>query len=316
MRAAIASRLRFFTQKEDAHGMALCRIGVGLTLGLHALHLYTSGTAQFALSHASWGGLGAHHGALRVLGGATPENVQGLLLILALSGFLVAVGLVTRGSIFAAWTLLQMLSALNPVAQGDYDRVLTQSLFVLFWSGCERAWSLDRVLDRKLRGQGTETYRWPRVWMMIHLALLYLGTALAKVSLSWLPWGDADALWNLLHHPLWTRGDHFQAPLFLFECTRWLTVAVWCWEFSWIIWFALVWWPFDRDAVTAPPLERRRRLRTGMVGMYLGFGLAFHLCTELVLEVGPFSFAILALYFCALPPTTWRALVARGRARA
>lgn len=312
MNTRIATFLDFFERKEGATSVALCRIGIGLTLCLHALRLLTSGTAQLTLTHVSEGGLGIYHGALRAVGGATPQHVNMLVLALAISGAVVALGLMTRASLFASWTLLQMVSALNPDAQGDYDRLLSQSLFLLIWSGCEKALSLDKLLIPKLKTGEQTVAVWPRVLIVFHLALLYAGSAMAKISLSWLPVGDGTALWHLAHHPLWVRAATQPLSMSFFNLSRWMTFGIWTWELTWPIWFVVVWLPRQNKRHTLS-VNRAFMARAGhyVFNAYLVTGLLFHVLAECFTEIGPFSFAMLSLYFCCLKPTAWQRIGAR-----
>ena len=310
----ITKLLHFFTCRENATSIALCRIGIGLTLSLHALRLLTSDTAQIALVHRSHGGLGVYHGALRAIGGATPDNVNALVGALTISGFFVALGLMTRASLFSSWALLHMVSALNPYAQGDYDRLLSQSLFLLLWSGCEKAFSLDQRIHPKLKGGDPTVPLWPRFLIVFHLALLYVGSAMSKISLSWLPFGDGSALWHLAHHPLWVRTSMPPLPIALYDISTVMTRCVWFWEFAWFAWFVFAWLPSQRKHQNAEGASSRlAKIRERVSAGHLAFGICFHITAECFLEIGPFSFAVLSLYFCVVAPETWAHLWGRPK---
>jgi hypothetical protein len=302
----------FVGEREDATSLALCRIGVALTILAHVGRFLWTGAAELALTHADYGGLGASHGWLAPLGGATTTHVIALCLLCCAAASFSLVGLFTRPALVILWLSFRALSMLNPSARGAYDALLVDSLVLLILSGSGRALSLDARLFERAR----EVARWPRILLVMQLGVVYTGSALTKVSSGWVPGGDATALWYILHQPMWARGDVDAVPLWVLPFTQVATTLVWCWELLGLLFVAAVMLRERERPATAIGRALKRALdRLRFREVYLVIGLFMHAGIEITMEVGAFSFATLALYACALRPEEWRRLAALVRER-
>lgn len=290
--------VRFCAAEEDASALALVRIVACTTVAVHLAAFLGSGAARLALVHHELGGLGPTHGWLAPLGGASPRAVGALVLATLVAAVLGALGWRTRSALVLAWLGLRAVGSLNPEARGSYDVLLGQILFVLILSGAGHALSLDarRVGPRPAA-------RWPRLLLVLQLGLLYFGGALGKASSGWVPGGDASALWFILQQPTWARFP--SVPLALYPLTQAATTLVWLFE---LLGLALVWAVLLRER-RAEGRVARALARVRAVEAYLLVGLAMHLGIELTMEVGPFSYASLALYPAALEPSRLAAWV-------
>lgn len=307
-----ARLLRFVEDREDATSLALCRIIACSTVLAHVVHFQTSGAAQFSLVHRRFGGLGIDDAWLAFMGGATPANVSLLLAVLGASALLGAIGLFTRPALVVAWLGMRAMTSLNVDARGSYDQLLINILFLLVFSGCAHAFSVDARGGSLPR----EVARWPRILIVLQIGLMYGGSSLMKASSGWVPGGDASALWYILHQPMWVRHGIDSIPLWALPITQVATTCVWLWEFMGPLFVVSV---LLRERPSSRPWTGRlgRALdRVRFRELYLLFGVAMHLGIELTMEVGAFTFASFALYPAALRPDEWRAFFAKLKDRA
>ena len=307
MKALWTRMLAFVQQREDASSLALTRIIAGTTLFCHLVNLLWTGTATLVWAEPTSMGFANRPGFLSHFGGGTPDNVVALTCVCALASLLVAVGLLTRASILLAWLSFRALLELNSEARSGYDSLLVNTLFLLLLSGCGRALSVDERLFKLPR----EVARWPRMLVVWQIALLYGGTAMMKASNGWVPGGDADALWFILHQPMWSRFTDL--PRWTFVLTQAATTLAWLWELAGPLCAVAIVLREAQPTSRALAWLKRVLDRARFLEVWLVTGVCVHLGIEITLEVGAFCGASLALYPCAIRPSSWRALFTRWR---
>jgi hypothetical protein len=172
------------------------------------------------------------------------------------------------------------------------DSVLMAGLFLLMFAQSGRAFALDALHRPRQTGPPTAE-AWPLRLLQIQLCIIYLSTGLAKLG------GEEEALtgtwWygTSIHYTLncttMSRWSYAQLPLPL-----WVTAPATYLSLGWEVFFPLL------------VLWRRTRKWA------LWFGVLFHLGIWLTIEVGWFSFYMLALYGVWIPDEFWDRF-ARGR---
>lgn len=308
LRSAWTRWVAFLGEREGAESLAVARIIAGLTLLHHLISMWTSGVAGAMWVDVAHGGYRSlDEGWLSLFGGATPANVHALIAFTAAAALLLALGLFTRIAAILSWLGFVQLASLNWQCGGSSDELLTNALFLLMLSGCGETWSVDA------RRRGTppaEIPAWPRRVLVFQLVLLYFTTALQKVSASWIPFGEMDALWYILQQPTWQKHDmRWLAPFF--PLTQLATLVTWLFEMGAPLLLLVMW--FRRSPVNRPGRLRRAFDRVHFRTSYLALGLALHVGIWATLEVGPFLGGILTLYAACFHPAEWRALVTRLR---
>jgi hypothetical protein len=276
-RRAWSRLLAFVEARESASSLALVRIAIGLTLGVHVARFWLSGAAAFDAVDVSFGGLGR----AGPFGPLSPVAVTLLCATTCLASLSIVLGFGTRIGLALAWASFRTISASVGLARGSYDSLMVDTLVVLFFSGCGRAFSVDKKLFPR---DDDRIARWPRVLLLCQMAWLYLGSALSKFGSGWVPGGDASAVWFILHDAVWARFG--PPPSWAWHLTQLATTMVWLWELS--------------SPLFVVQLIRGRWARA--TTLWLLFGVSMHLGIELFMRVGPFSFAALALYFAAISP--------------
>ncbi len=158
------------------------------------------------------------------------------------------------------------------------------------------AWTSDRMV-----------MRWPRFLIVVQAVIMYATTGWQKLSHHWVPGGDLGALWYIQQQPTWQLRDmRWMAPLF--PLTQLGTLLTWLWEVTAPVWL-LAWLahaePLSDGRVWA--LLRRVRARD----VYLALGVIFHALIAVTMEIGPFTWASLALYPAFIHPYEWAAIARR-----
>ena len=307
--------VQLLDRREAALPLALVRMAAGLIVTLHISRIWLRGIHLWAWVDDDFGGLrNLSAGFLDRFGGLTPENVQLVMAFTIVAAVAMFLGLGTRVATLATLLSYGYLADLNGHAGGSYDELVKNTLFLLFLSGCGRALSLDE----RIRPTDGMTTAWPRWLMIFQLVLMYWMTALQKVSSSWVPIAESDALFYILQQPTWQR---FPLPLeslaTIYPLTRLATFGVWLWEQSAPLLLLAYWY---RETHERPGRLRALFNRYDFRAIYLFFGLGMHLGIEALMEVGPFSFASLTLYFACFHPDEWsrlrqRLVPARGSGR-
>src|SRR5262249_41503125 len=104
----------FLERREDATALAVCRIIAGATLCRELVGSFVDGAAMAVWVDEKFGGIRPlSSSVLDSVGGATPENVRGLLAVGVVAAFLMAIGAFTRLTSIAAWFCFRTLSLLN-----------------------------------------------------------------------------------------------------------------------------------------------------------------------------------------------------------
>jgi hypothetical protein len=185
------------------------------------------------------------------------------------------VGLRSDAAVFASFVGLVAQSHWNGLPLSSAHQVMTVLLFCLIWAETGQVWSLDA------RWAGHDEVRpvpaWPLWLMRCQVAIVYLSSGLYKFAYPM--WRDGTAVhWalnlNAFHRfpwPLPVTAAPLEAFLtwstLLFELTFWLLVLF------------------------------RRTRPLALIG-----GVGLHLGLFATMELGPFSFLMVASYVCYLDP--------------
>lgn len=291
--------VELFGRTEDGLTLALVRIVVGFAVASHLLRLLAVGAPSLIWVDSSVGGFrGLSPPWLASVGGATPDNIQIIVVGTAVAAVSLALGSGTRVSCFLTWLGFRFLDDMNSHAGGAYGALLVNTLFLLLLSGCGARLSVDA----RLAGGARPVTAWPRWLMVFQLAVMYFSTALQKLSDHWVPWGTHDALWYILQQPTWQR-----VPMEWVAPAAWVlslsTLVVWAFELLSPLLLLTFWFRLTRER---PGALRALFNRLDVRLLYLALGFAMHLGIELTMEVGAFFPATMALYVAAIAPDEWR----------
>lgn len=298
---------RLLTTREGPETLALVRILLGSVLVGHLARMAWVGAVDLA-----W--VDRAHGGLRALdawpfAAATPAVAHGMVAATMGSAVLWMLGAWTRVAGILAWLGFRWLADLNGSAGGSYDEVFLDALFVLLWSGCGGAWSLDAWRAARRGATDVTVLAWPRWVLLGQLVTIYASTALHKLSVGWLPVGPRDAIWYILAQPDWQRRA-MTLPAWAFPFTQAATALTWCWEIGAPLLLLAAW---ARRTAASGGAWKAWMTRVDLRLPWLAVGVGLHLSIEALLEVGPFSLAMLSLYPAAFSPSELRAYSPRPK---
>jgi hypothetical protein len=280
LRSQLAGRLH---TEIPPHSYALLRIALGAVgllslFGLTPISLYWHLDSLAPIAGDGIRGWVAAHGLGTVMG-----NTLFVWLVCAFSAM--TIGFRSDAAVFCSLVGLVAQTRWNDYPLSSAHQLMTVLLFCLIWTETGQVWSVDA------RRADDETSRllpaWPLWLMRCQVALVYLSSGLYK--LSYPMWRDGSAVhWalnlNVFHRAPWPLPVGV-APLevlltwgtLIFELTFWLLVL----------------------------FKRTRPLA-------LAGGVALHAGLFATLELGPFSFLMIASYVCYLDPATTPRLFRRA----
>jgi len=271
---ALRSRLAAQLAVEiPPHSYALLRILLGVVglvsmFGLTPIGMYWPLDGLAALPNDGFRGWVAERGL-----GTLAGTVLFWALIVSFSAMIV--GVRSDAAVFASFVGLVAQTHWNGLPLSSAHQVMTVLLFCLIWTETGQVWSLDA------RWAGRHEFRplpaWPLWLMRCQVAIVYLSSGLHKFAYPM--WRDGTAVhWalnlNAFHRFPWPW-PAAAAPLeafltwgtLMFELTFWLLVIF------------------------------RRTRPWVLIG-----GVALHAGLFATLELGPFSFLMVASYVCYLDP--------------
>lgn len=280
-----------WTVPVAAERLAAVRIGVGLTLILDALGTYLPRAADLfgdgsitPMADFAHPWSVAHRLMLLPIGDALVW--QGLLLAWALSGLLIAGGVLTRCAAAFAWLLSASLVAMNPMLHNAGDQVRTILLLLLVVAPSDATWSWASRRRGDASGVARPTvliYPWPLQLLYVQMTAIYFMNGLFKVFGE--EWRSGEALVTLLGNSGWIRWPVVETHL-----PTWaLRVATW---------FVVVW------ELGFPFLMRRSATRNAT----LWIGVAFHFGTVVTMRIGMFAAYMLCFYLMFVP---WERLLSK-----
>lgn len=216
LRTIINSLNKFFFKPQPVYSVALLRISFGILILLGWFGFWNN-------LEVLWGkeGILSLATSLKVvdplrlnLFALLPEAswVPFILCILLLLGALgMTIGFFTRTSIAITFLVLLSFHNRNPYVLNSADIVIRNFLFLLFFSPCGEALSLDAWLKRGRGNTGLETLErspWALRLMQIQFSVIYVSTVLFKMKGQ--AWADGTAVYFA------TRLDEFvRVPLVL-----------------------------------------------------------------------------------------------------
>jgi hypothetical protein len=200
-----------------------------------------------------------------------------------------AVGFYTRAAVICAFASVSLIARWNSLPLSSAHQVLRAFLFCLIWADCGKKWSFDAWLNRP--SENDESNRgpiWPLRLFQIQVAAVYLITALWKINS--VLWRDGSALHYIFQYPEFRRFPQLASP----SLDSWTTVAT----------YATLAWELGFAFLVLHPRTRRWALVLGIVS---------HLGMWATLELGPFSWIMVASYVAFVDPDWFHRRLEAGR---
>jgi Vitamin K-dependent gamma-carboxylase len=289
------------SEQEPPRVLALLRMAVGLVLLGSLFSAYASGVLESMWIDKRYGGaleLERTTFWVEVLGGPSRSVIFGLFAAASLSGALVVLGLGGRVPYLVAAQAYDSLVRMNGDTVGSYDSMLTNALYLLFFSAANATLSVDCRLRSGSWISERPRPAWPRYLLIFQLLVVYGATGLQKLSLTWTPLGGYSALYWVFQDPTWRRFDlsftAFAYPLLV------LGTAV-TWHFEIGAPLLLLHYRALRQKANAGRVHRWL-VRWDLRKPFVLVGVCLHVGVLLLLNVGPFSLISLAYYLAFLRP--------------
>lgn len=274
---------RFWFAEVPPHTYALLRILIGL-IGVATLFGLRDVPAFWSLEGivpADDGGLGVKAFLLSRSLGSVAGHV---LFFFSLASFAaMTVGLQTGLAVALALLSSLIQISWNVLPLSGAQATVQVILFCLIWADCGAVWSVDAWRDARGRLPSSGRPEPPLVpiaplrMVRFQIAMIYLSTGLWKLSNE--RWRDGSALHYILNNHLFRRNPHGWPPALDALATA-ATYGTLCWELGFA--FLVLYAPTRRLALLA--------------------GVVIHLGMLATMEVGPFSWVMLAAYTAFLDP--------------
>jgi len=152
---------------------------------------------------------------------------------------------------------------------------------------------------------------WGRHLLLLQLVFMYTVAGVAKVGARWMPFADFSALWVILHDPAVARFTP-PPPGWAYPLTQIGTAVTLAWEWTTPL-LLLVF--LGRHLGDRAPAWLQRVVSWRPEWGWVGIGAIFHLGIAILMDLGIFPWAMLALYPAFLHPDDLHRFVARLRAR-
>lgn len=292
---------------EHPRTLAIIRVCLGMTLAWDLAWMAPLGLVVPIVGPEAAGGWGRVLDRSEIpwvwqLLPATPGSawlVWGIVLTCAV---LVTVGLGTRvAAVVLVLFYAQMAQTLDAADRG-IDMLIRNMILLLAFAGSHRTAALDAWWRTgSIWGDGKDVPAWPRHLIVVQLALMYWIAGIAKVGSSWTPMGEFSALYLILQDAAVARFDwSWLAPAY--RLTQLATGITICWEYSAPVVLLLYWYRHTWDR---PGRLRAWCNRHHVHLWWLSVGVVFHVSIAVLLNLGIFPFAMMALYPAFVHPDTW-----------
>jgi len=316
--AAWASIEGFWSEKEPATSLAVVRIGLALCLVYDLLHIWQLDLVLPLFGPEELGGLSHGHTRdplplwLRLFppSAASAMALHGAMLAASTTLLL---GFFTRTSAAVLLALWLQWSQLLPTGDRGIDQLCRHILVILTFAPSGYALSVDAFLRTKsFVGDGLPVPSWGRKLIIGQMVLMYFTAGILKTGVTWWPMGGYAALFFALHDPsvaaydfTWTKA---QPWFFLTQVGTSMTVV---YQVTYPLTLVLLLW-------------RRRPELGGKLGrwctrwrvewLWLAIGAWFHISLGVLMNLGIFPWAMLALYPAWVAPDEWTHLRQRALA--
>lgn len=269
----------------DSRPLALVRIFVALCVALDLLRLAMLGLVRPMFTPYALGGLSRVQDELWLLPRWLGEAQAGLWAygVSLVCMVLVALGVATRPAILVGVLAYAQLGHGYPPGDRGIDRILRMVLLFLLFSGVHRRFALGNVLLK--RAPLREVPAWPAQLIVFSLVMVYMSAGFGKILQQprWMALQGTPVLYRIVTDPLAAHLDP--------------------------VWWAQYPWPFRLGSVGTIVMELGAVLIfTRLRLAWAVFGVFMHLGIYASMELGMFSWGMLAMYPVLLHPQVCRLL--------
>ncbi|HCH63940.1 MAG TPA: hypothetical protein DFR83_14135, partial [Deltaproteobacteria bacterium] len=273
--------------REPAHGLALFRFFMGLTLLVDLMDLLRHDLITLLWMSVEDGGYRTYGRTgswlVNALGGPTPELIWGFWGLCLLASLALILGVLPRVAALIGLQTFLALAWVNHHTGGSYDMLITNMLWLLVLADSSATGSLTARWHTGRFWPDTPVPAWPRYLVVGQMVTVYLSTGLQKVSASWVPGGDLSALYYILQQPSWQRFD-LSFAAHVYPLTQLGTLATWLFEVGSPVLILAFWY---RATSERPGRLRALFNRFDVRTLWLATGVLLHTGIMVTLDVGP-----------------------------
>ena len=272
------------SREVDVRPLSLMRITVSMCVVLDLLRILQVGMMKTLFTPFDLGGLSRKQDDawwLDDLIGAAEAGPTAFWITLVCMVF-TALGIATRPAMLVGIIAYAQLGHGYPPGDRAIDRVLRVTLFLLLFTNAHKRFSLDNLIWKRVPALSSPA--WIYDVMKWFLVMVYMGAGIAKIAKNpaWMGTGRFSPLYRIVTDPL---AGHLDADYWIdfwpvFLAGSWFTII---WEIGAIVILTRLgkWWALG--------------------GAFMHLGIAF------TMELGMFSWGMLALY-----PVLWAYWIGKG----
>lgn len=293
------------SNREDAFGWALFRIGIGVCLLYSLISIGSAGLVDILWVDREYGGyrnLGQVTILLIGLGSPTPPLVNSIYAVALVAAASVTAGIGGRVATFVALQSYLCLTSINPETIGSDDALITNALWLLFLCDASATLSLRCRIRTGRWSREAQVGAWARYLAVFQILVMYTFAGLNKTNMEWVPWGAMNGLYNVLMDTTWRRFD-MSWLVYVYPLTQLGSAVTWVFEtFAWVMLPVF----YFRYTSQRPGRIRAAFNRWDLRKLFLLVGGALHLGIFVTMDVGPFSLVALTHYICLFRPEELR----------
>lgn len=299
IRDALARWVSLWDRREPPAALALTRILIAAVVLVDLAQARAHGLAGVLWASPAAGGVGL--GADAGPGGpmfsrlfGVDANASMLLWTLAVVlAVLFGAGVLTRASGLLLVLVLAQAAHIAPDSSRGIDMLLRVAIAILVLSGSHATWSVDAWVRRRIgRPPPATVPAWPRYLLFAQLVWVYFSAAHAKLQGGWLSAPELSAVYTNLCDPHVARfAPGWMAGLF--PLTQLATVATLVLEWTAPLLILATWCgaTMDRGGRWRSILPRLR-----FRALWLALAVGFHCAIAATMQLGIFSYGVLAVY--------------------
>ena len=310
--------VRFWAEQEAGTAMALVRILLALTVVYDLLYIWWLDLVIPLFVAEEYGGW-SHSLSRPSLNlwlhwfGASTEAGLALHAGMTTAAVALLVGFRTRVAATLLLVLWVQWTGVLPTADRGIDQLIRNILLIMVFGHFGQTLSVDAWARTGRWVDLTAVPSWPRRLILAQLVLMYTSAGFMKSGITWWPMGGLSALYFALQDPSvaafdfhWLRGQPW------FFVTQLGTLTTVLYQCTYPVVLLLLW------ARYVP--ERAGRLggwaqRYRLEWIWLILGAWFHVNLGLVMNLGIFPWAMLALYPAWFSSDEWHRWYHRGAER-
>jgi hypothetical protein len=291
----------FWGEQEHPRSLGAVRVLLGLCWVYDLLHVWNVGLVLPLFGVHPAGGLADawYRDDKPLIYDLLPplaEVAYGHHLVMTLAAVAFTLGFFTRTSALVLLVAWAQWAWVLPYTDRGIDVLSRIVLFGMVFAPAGATWSLDALWRTgSVFGRADDRVgAWARRLLLVQIVWMYFSAGILKTGLSWWPMGGCLALYYALQDPAVAAFDFGfarHAPWLQITQIGTLGTLIEQWTYPAVLWLMWLRYTADRGGRLREVLNRHH-----YEWLWIAAGLMFHLSLALVMNLGIFPWAMLALY--------------------